>query len=581
MRFLKEGILGAAILGLPTGESMASKQLQYNDLTFETFLSSGHLSKKASSKITKKKRQNNTSKILAEKANAYSEEEKENMAPPNTSLQHFQMRKRKNLVPTNVVDKKKKPRLCQEAALKEQLQSLQQRMKEIHNEPEYWKEIFKIYQGFQKLNYSSDTWDTIAKSLIENAPSFCRFPQQTSKEAVGGYLFYPSFINDWVEYKPTVHLLERFDILWSFAVGAKLKDARCQYYLGQVLDYIWENEVYDKEYKKEKPTYIRELFKKAFAFLPKNQGNEDACYIIGRTYYKDPHPFFGTPLVQYDKKQAIDWSDKGQDFKNKLQALKIRKESYDELRPILDEYMILGRQGYEFAFIEAAKIVPSPKDQLAILEEGKKTSKGFVFLEMGYIYEEMFKTQQEHKKEEDLDFILKSRECYLQAGKRGLAQGYIELGKSYVGNPFSRGQNLNTPLKDYPEGDVNEAIKAFTKAGELQDYQGWEYLAKLYDNLAIMKEEIRESLKENNELKETLRKNRLKRYRKQAKKYFQKSEKAAHKANTLGSSKYRISTTEDLELMERGEFTTEETLFIKKFGAVGALIKLVEKFLNL
>ncbi|OJW52710.1 MAG: hypothetical protein BGO67_09630 [Alphaproteobacteria bacterium 41-28] len=570
MKILKKVLLSTAILGLFTLESMAGKQPK--DQNTDTAFSRKTPSKKASSEVEGKKKKHNglTSRHHGKKQAS----QKENVPPPaNRAAKVLQKRKREADSQVTVEIEKKKIRLCPESDLKDRVQKLQRRMKEIHAEPERWEEIFKVYEEFKDLNYPKETWKAVAHSLKEEGFSICHFPNQSLKEAVGASIFYPSFIGEWIDDESRRHLLERFDIIWALTAGVRLKDARCQFYLGRGLDFIWENWVGAQD-KKEKPEYIRQLFKKAFHSLPGCEENADVCYIMGRTYYKAPHKFFKDPLLSYDEEKALDLLEKGRDFKCQLQILEIKRKRNKDPISTIESYKNLGRQGYELAFVEAARWVDALEDQLAILKGGEEMSQGLVLLEMGYIYEEMIKTQQERKKEVDPVTRTKLRECYQKAGESGIAQGYIELGKSYVDDIACSWMYRRIKLETVSEGDIKKAKKAFKKAGKMKDYKGWEYLAKLNKELGDVIEKKQDALERDKSLGETDKEKQWNEYETQKQDYYKKGRKAGRKANTLGSLKCSWPAERKLKLRE------QEDEFIEKFGVIGALMKDIKEFLT-
>lgn len=95
-------------------------------------------------------------------------------------------------------------------------------------------ELKNLSYKFEKLTknpYYETEWD----SYVEKAGIY-KWPKQTDKQAIGGSLFYPKDVVEWVEDTAFMnHLLQRKDILWSFAIASRYKDPRGMLYLYHAL----------------------------------------------------------------------------------------------------------------------------------------------------------------------------------------------------------------------------------------------------------------------------------------------------------------------------------------------------------
>lgn len=372
--------------------------------------------------------------------------------------------------------------------LKKNIESIGKKIEKAHQDGNV-KIIFQAYEHFQKLSYQSKEWEMLGQSL-----NIVKWPSQpTWKEAVGGELFFPQKIMDWETSYVETYLLDRIDIIWAVAMGAKFNHPFSTYYLAKILDNIHSNTT-----DAEKPDLFLKLYSKAFENLENYQEMVNVCYILGRSYQER-----GILIERLDYKKSMKYHMENTNLKNQYHVLKL-KGKYRKIYspPSSKEYLDLARAGYHLAYLEAANLLKETHEQIEVLSEAVKNKYFPALMRIGEIYEYLYKKNISiGKKDADTQaFLNEARDYYEKAGQHGVIESYIILGKTYVGDIIlNNGYEDKKKFRSLPSETVEKAASFFKLAGEGHHPEGWDYLVQLYLNLYM---QLGNEIETNRDLKE-------------------------------------------------------------------------------
>lgn len=315
----------------------------------------------------------------------------------------------------------------------------------------------QLNKKFRELDYKEDEWEQIAKKLYAY-----KWPEQNWEQTVGGYLFYPNNLNEILSSSYTEHLIKRIDMIWSFAIAAKYNHPLGQYYLAQTLDTIRSGYT-----NTDKPKFFIDLYEKSLKTLHLCQDHPDACYILGinHTDYS-----YKVGIYDFNPKKALEFHEKGEDPRNRLEALKVKrtcKKSFSP--PSIQEYLTLAKEGYGPAYIEAAEIEKDFEKKLSYLQAAAKLDFSQALVEIGDLYEE----------KGDFENAFK---YYKEAGEKGVSKGYVNISIMLLGDRELPSE-YNKDLTKVSQENINKAKDYLTLAGKANDPEGWNQLTSLYKDL--------------------------------------------------------------------------------------------------
>ncbi len=375
-------------------------------------------------------------------------------------------KKHKQAEKTKRGDKKEEQDIGEIATFQKNLEDIKQQIQEGHREPN-WKRIYLGHKMFETLDYDESLWEIYARdSKAYQWPS-----QKNWKDVVGGHLFFPEKTLEWENIYPESYNLRRIDNLWAFAVGAKFNHALSKLYLAKMLDKL-RSEYTDAA----TPEFFKRFYKEAFIDLKKSPDNPDACYVIGTNYRYNSYSvaeYLGEEVdrVTLGCKNAIEWHETGKDLKNQFGILEVKSNAKSiYIHPTADEYLALARAGYMQAYTKAAELIKDDKERKKIRKEAIEKGYNIAWLGLGGMYKIRGR-------------IDKARECFAKAGEIGITSGYIKLGISYLGDIQSEMEMKEKPLNTRTKEEIENGIKAFRLAGKAGNPEGWEYLARLYQQL--------------------------------------------------------------------------------------------------
>lgn len=313
-----------------------------------------------------------------------------------------------------------------------------------------WKDLKSAYDIFAKLSLSEETWGSYA----EQHKIDYRWPSQTTwKEQVGAHLFFHPQTLDWFDCPYRNHLLKRFDIIWGFAINAKLKDPRGKYLLCNTLQKIRRHRKYA-----EVPIlteFFEGYFGNAIQELKSYEDDPDACYLLGCGITED----FFTCISRYDETlSAHDLFRRHPDhLRNKYHALTSASQE-----STMEDFLMLAQRGYSRAYSDVIEFLDNIEDTILkenILKEiFEKEHDPTLLLDRGYL---LYDEPEDNDKAKELQASIFRQ----VTEKYRIATGYIELGILRIeANHFTK-----------------ETADLFRKAGETHDPRGWEYLIKFWE----------------------------------------------------------------------------------------------------
>lgn len=335
------------------------------------------------------------------------------------------------------------------------ISNLQEKLEIAHKKVNI-KDILEVYNAFSSTGSPMEVW----KAYREEHRIY-QWPRQDDKQAIGAHLFFPKWTHEWADNFAQVDFLKRRDMLQAFAIGAKLHHPLSQYYLVNTLQAI-RSDFTDVEM----PETFHKLYEQAFEDLGQCTDHPDACYILGWSSWRYPY------LLGSNGEKAFTLHTKGKDSRNQFQALEIRdaqggQHSSSLRQATVEDYLEVAKEGYGPAYLKAAELAEGFDTKLGILIEAREVDYAPALIEMGYLYNLQKKTEEEYK-------------CYEAAAQAGISEGYIALGKMYVGDTMSMPREK---VKALSKKQIEKGEHFFKLAGETQDPNGWDCLADLYITL--------------------------------------------------------------------------------------------------
>lgn len=348
--------------------------------------------------------------------------------------------------------------------------------------------IEKAYANFSELSktYGAEDWHRAKQTLTQWIhPSYVstllyQWPaQKTDQEIIGGHLFYPPALNDLLDCPNTEDLIQRKDYVFALAAAAHHHHSLAHYYLIRTLEDL--SLVNYSEMNEEDRTFFHDHYREVLEELEKHcQDHPDACYVLGTNYNRAL--FARMSVVKYDSLKAYEFFTKGGDARNKLAALELKQHDIIDfpVPPTVQENLALGRESrYGPAYISAADLVEELEEdeekKLSYLQEALQLPYYPALIELGYVY------QEKSDKEKALHY-------FVEAGKKGIPEGYIEAG-SLIGGDFPpltlRSKKEYEALAALSDDQVTQAQTYFETAGKAHDPQGWAYLAEYCITLLI------------------------------------------------------------------------------------------------
>ena len=220
-------------------------------------------------------------------------------------------------------------------------------------------------------NYESE-WESYLQK-----ESIYKWPCQAAKQAVGGSLFYPKDVVEWVEDAVYMdHLLQRKDILWSFALASKYEDPRGKLYLASTLYEIWSNSHFNAA-----PDFYADLHKQVSNKLVLAADNLESVYTLGLGHsFRSFFPFNLEQAENYFNKILISQSGTENRFKAKaeMQLLRMKatyRKAYETIEaPKIEDFRKIAKTyNYGRVLLMASSFTEDEKEQEALLSEAIET----------------------------------------------------------------------------------------------------------------------------------------------------------------------------------------------------------------
>jgi hypothetical protein len=344
------------------------------------------------------------------------------------------------------------------SSLMKEIETLKSKIKRSQDKRDVSK-LLELNKKFKKLNYDSEQWESQSKKLAIE-----KWPSQSWKESVGGFLFYPADMDHFLACDSTEHLALRRDILWSLGVAAEYKNPLAQYYLARGLDTLQASHSLEP-----RPAFITSLYTEALSLLEKCPNRPEACYILAQNYSCDAAK---VGLKEFNLDTALDFHAKGSQTEghaglcNRFAHL-VKRSLYERLEtPKAKEYRALN---YGPAYAQAGHLAQKSKKKQKLYEEAVNQGFPQAHLSLGALHE------RKGRKEEAV-------KAYEEAGNQGVPRGYVTLSHSLIGDRTLK-YGTNKDLTQVPREDVDRAATYLHQAGEAGDFEGWDQLVSLHQHL--------------------------------------------------------------------------------------------------
>ena len=375
------------------------------------------------------------------------------------------------------------------ASLEDEINNINNSIVKVHNTFIGIKELKNVSFGsagvtelknlswkFDKLtinpNYEGE-WETYVEKN-----GIYKWPRQTVKQAVGGNLFYPKEVVGWVEDAIFMnHLLERKDVLWSFAIAARYKDPRGMLHLFSALHKIWTD-----NYFKDSPDYYGILNKKAQEKLELATDSPEVLYILGDGYITVGACFgFDLKKSEHYFNQILESTSKADDklkAKAEIQLLRMKatyRKAYEAIEaPNVEDFRkVAVKYRCGRALATASNFIEDDREKEALLTEA---------IEMyhyipAYIKRGILRKRDQH---------LLAEQDFVEAGKNGMTIGFIKAGSLLLrtGETTPDEKSLKDLLKKYSKEEVqiliNKVSTYFIEALDRGEPLAADYLASLH-----------------------------------------------------------------------------------------------------
>lgn len=345
-------------------------------------------------------------------------------------------------------------------SLKANLNTLKSKITKAQDKREI-SDLVTLNENFNALTYDKSEWQKQAERLqIE------KWPNQTWKQSIGGHLFYPRQVDDYLSCPSTSHLIGRRDILWSFALASEHNHPLAQYHLARKLA-----DLHAEDKGRALPALIDHLYRYSLDILEKCSHVPQACYIVASNYT------FESPKVgmrPFDLQRALELHEAGskQDsaagYRNRLAVL-VKKRIYPSSKedtPGVKEYQSVGQYGP--AYVRAGHLAEKSKEKEELFREAIKCNFPQAWLDLGCLYARDGQWEEAAK-------------CYEEAGRSGVPRGYIVLSQDLIGDRTARYDKMDLTKIGRPS--LDRSIVYLKKAAEAGDVEGWEQLIGLYKEL--------------------------------------------------------------------------------------------------
>ena len=334
---------------------------------------------------------------------------------------------------------------------------------------------------FVNLDYPDQAWNEIVKK--ENITKW-HF-QKSTKDIVGGWLFFPKDTNDLWDNLYTKKRLERIDYIWSFAIAAKYRHALAEYYLAHTLDQIWWRYHGDRD---NKPDFYKSLYRRAFEGFKEQSSHPDVLFI--RAYDLSDCPYYAVFNKYSSYEEARDLFRQMNTPRGEYYALKLEidhpkiltsdfipSEQYIEAnrKDLIQKLIKIGQNNYGPAYVLAYGLDEDPEDkEYHHLENAIRAGDNTAYISLARWYNE--------------ENANKAKKYYNKAIKYGINEAYVIQGKELVGDiDYSEEKldNLYQQLveqklsKQEFEDIIQKAFTFFNQAGENKDLLGYYCYARL------------------------------------------------------------------------------------------------------
>ena len=328
-----------------------------------------------------------------------------------------------------------------------------------------------------------------------------KWSDQTWKDAIGSYLFYPTYAEEFFDSPYKHHLLARNDVIGGFLLAAAHKDPKAKYHLSYILSKIWKDNAELNE-EEQKPDFYAKLHQEAVTAFKSVENDFYGLYMMG---IESSENSLKTSFFHHDTKKAEEYfkkimenpcSDNSFKAKSTLQLLHMKEKYravYTAPLPTAQDYeKVFSDYGYVPSLMETIRFEKEPKRKKEKLEKIMRTHNYLpAHISLGII--EKLDTAEMHFK---------------TAGEAGISNGYIRAGTLLVGPILDKKDSLIKLKRSLIEENifkerVQKAEGYFKIAGAQGDYEGYNHLVALYTSLHKMYKDETYIAKIDNAIKES------------------------------------------------------------------------------
>ncbi len=248
------------------------------------------------------------------------------------------------------------------------------------------------------------------------------------KKSIGREIFRPDGLETWADLDSACHRLYRRDTLMSLAISARYQDPISMLYLAMALAKFERGFT---PFSDEYHDIVEGLLGAAREGL---QGLENHPEIFAVMWQASQAPLFLDSGAQRQTLSALAETSKQKNTAGlggpeqallKCEYLHLMDQYYRRRvlpkAPGVEDFLGLGERGYLPAFLKAAEIESDPEKKHAILARASDKNYPLAHLALG-----------RHAWRKKL--IEEARAYFLKSGEQGLAEGYLLLGQTYVGD---------------------------------------------------------------------------------------------------------------------------------------------------
>jgi len=184
------------------------------------------------------------------------------------------------------------------------------------------KSISDIYLNYDKMPITEETFQQIKSNFLENSLYFYQWPGQKGKDTLGGWLFYPDFIEDWLDHPSIKDNLDSLPILLTCTYASRYNHALARFFVMRTL-----LNAYDRhDLSNNKYTFLESIRDHTTTTLAECKDHPYASYIMGRLHSDGQFMAYKGKGVGFNAETALAYHECHNDPRNNFWAVFIRDE---------------------------------------------------------------------------------------------------------------------------------------------------------------------------------------------------------------------------------------------------------------